>query len=610
MSRALLLSCEGISKSYGVQPLFHDLSFALYEGDRVGVVGPNGSGKTTLLKILAGFEMPDAGTRSQRRLSRLGYVPQDPVLPADRTVEAVLNNAMPPDRRDTFDAAGRVAAILGRAGFADSHQMVAELSAGWRKRLAIARELVASPDVLLLDEPTNHLDVEGILWLEELLRTDVPSYVVVSHDRYVLEHIASRMLELNRLYADGLFQAEGRYSDYLLRRDESLREQAVYQETLANKVRREVEWLRRGPKARTRKAQARVKAAGRLIGELDAARARATTGVAGIEFTASGRQSKKLLVTRDLSKAVGGRPVCVGLNLALTPGMRVGVLGPSGSGKSTLLNLLAGRLLPDSGRIERAEGLRVVRFDQDREGLDPAVSLRRALAPEGDAVVYCDRSVHVVSWAKRFLFRPEQLETAVGRLSGGERARILIARLMLQPADLLILDEPTNDLDIPTLEVLEETLAEFPGALVLVTRDRFLLERVSTVILALNGVGGATFYADYAQWEAARDSSEENAGERGESPSRPSAGAPAKTLAREGLDVRRLTYLEKREWEQMEQAILEAEQALAASRRAVDDPAVASDPVALGERWAALQAAQAAVDRLYERWAELEQQQR
>jgi ABC transport system ATP-binding/permease protein len=610
MSRALLLSCEGISKAYGVQPLFHDLSFALYEGDRVGLVGPNGSGKTTLLKILAGVETPDAGTRSQRRLSRLSYVPQDPVLPADCTVEAVLHDAMPPDRRDTVDAAGRVAAILGRAGFTDAHQMVAELSAGWRKRLAIARELVASPDVLLLDEPTNHLDVEGILWLEELLRTDVPSYVVVSHDRYVLEHIASRMLELNRLYPDGLFQAEGRYGDYLLRRDESLREQAAYQETLANKVRREVEWLRRGPKARTRKAQARVKAAGRLIEELDAVRARATTGIAGIEFTASGRQSKKLLVTRDLTKAVGGRLVCAGLNLALTPGMRVGVLGPSGSGKSTLLSLLAGWLLPDSGRIERAEGLRVVRFDQNREGLDPAVSLRRALAPEGDAVVYRDRSVHVVSWAKRFLFRPEQLETAVGRLSGGERARILIARLMLQPADLLILDEPTNDLDIPTLEVLEETLADFPGALVLVTRDRFLLERVSTVILALDGVGGATFYADYAQWEAARDASAGNAGERGESPSRPSAGAPAETLAREGLDVRRLTYLEKREWEQMEQAILDAEDAVAAARSAVDDPAVASDPVALHGRWAALQAAQAAVDRLYERWTQLEQKQR
>jgi ATP-binding cassette subfamily F protein uup len=218
--------------------------------------------------------------------------------------------------------------------------------------------------------------------------------------------------------------------------------------------------------------------------------------------------------------------------------------------------------------------------------------------------------VHVVSWAKRFLFRPEQLETAVGRLSGGERARILIARLMLQPADLLILDEPTNDLDIPTLEVLEETLAEFPGALVLVTRDRFLLERVATVILALDGAGGATFYADYAQWEAARDAGEQADEAEEDAPARPAARAETPAPSKAGLDIRRLTYLEKREWEQMEQAILDAEEALAAARGAVDDPAIASDPVALHERWAALQAAQAAVEHLYERWAQLEQKQR
>ena len=610
MSRLPLLSCESISKAYGVHPLFEGLSFGLAEGDRVGLVGPNGSGKTTLLKVLAGIEPPDAGTRSQRRFTRLGYVPQDPTFPGDRTVEAVLSEALPAEQREGFETAGRVAAMLGRAGFTDSRHTVGRLSAGWRKRLAIARELVGAPDVLLMDEPTNHLDVEGILWLEALLRTEVPAYLVVSHDRYFLEHVASRVLELNRCYPGGLFQAEGRYSDYLVRRDEALREQAAYQDTLANRVRREVEWLRRGAKARTRKGQARVKAAGRLIQELDEVRARAAAPAAGIEFTASGRQSKKLLVARDVGKTVGGVRLLFGLNLTLTPGMRLGLLGASGSGKSTLLNLLAGTLAPDSGQIERAEGLRVVRFDQDREGLDPAVSLRRALAPEGDAVVYRDRSVHVVSWAKRFLFRPEQLETAVGRLSGGERARILIARLMLQPADLLILDEPTNDLDIPALEVLEENLADFPGALVLVTRDRFLLERVSTLVLALDGAGGATFFADYAQWESAHEEADREVGDRSRAPARTAITTRTKPAGRTGLDVRSLTYLEKREWAQMEQTILEAEAACAACQQAVEDPAVASDPIALRERWAALQSARAEVDRLYGRWAELEGKQR
>ncbi len=344
----------------------------------------------------------------------------------------------------------------------------------------------------------------------------------------------SRVLELNRCYPGGLFQAEGRYSDYLLRRDEALREQAAYQESLANRVRREVEWLRRGPKARTRKGQARVKAAGRLIEELDEVRARTAGVSAEIEFTASDRQSKKLLVARNLCKVVGGQSLVTDLSLTLTPGMRLGVLGASGSGKSTLLHLLAGTLPPD--RTDRARRrVAVVRFDQERAGLDPTVSLRRALAPEGDAVVYRDRSVHVVSWAKRFLFHPEQLETTVGRLSGGERARILLARLMLEPADLLILDEPTNDLDIPTLEVLEETLTDFPGALVLVTRDRFLLERVSTLVLALDGTGGATFFADYSQWEAAREEADPGARDTSAPSVRPNPDTPPLRAARRSV---------------------------------------------------------------------------
>jgi ATP-binding cassette subfamily F protein uup len=603
MSRPLLVSCEGIGKAYGVQPLFESLCFSLAEGDRVGLVGPNGSGKTTLLRILAGLDSPDAGTRSARKLLRLGYVPQDPTFPEGATVEEIVRAGLTPDDPET---AGRVAATLGRAGLADPRQTVALLSAGWRKRLAIARELVGGPDLLLMDEPTNHLDLEGILWLEDLLAAEVPAYLVISHDRYFLENVTDRVLELNPCYPQGLFEADGSYSAFLLKREEFLRSQAASQEVLANKVRREVEWLRRGPKARTRKSSARIKAAGLMIGELAAAQARAVTATAGIEFTASGRQSKKLLLARDLAKTMGDRRVLEGLNLTLTPGMRLGLLGASGSGKSTLLDLLAGRLTPDGGEIERADGLRVVRFSQDREGFDPALSLRRTLAPEGDAVVYRDRSVHVVSWAKRFLFRAEQLETAVGRLSGGERARLCIARLMLEPADLLLLDEPTNDLDIPTLEVLEESLAEFPGALVLVTRDRFLLDRVSTAILALDGAGGAVFYADVAQWEAAR-ADREAADREAQAPApRPAPAAPPPRVAR---GLKRLTYQEQREWEQMEETILAAETALTECQAAVEDPAVASDPAALRARWEALESARAEVARLYARWAELEVKQ-
>src|SRR6266850_577717 len=593
MPGSLLLSCEAVSKSYGARSLFDNLSFGLFEGDQAGLVGPNGSGKSTLLKILAGVTTPDRGSRSLRGGVRVGYVPQDPVFEAGRTVEQVVLAALA--GVDEADRPGRAAQALGRAEFTDGRAAVDTLSGGWRKRLAIARELAAAPDILLMDEPTNHLDVAGILWLEDVLTERARAFVVVSHDRYFLEHVATRMLELNRVYPAGLFESEGSYSRFLARRDEALREQAAYQESLANTVRREIEWLRRGAKARSTKAKGRIKEAGRLIEELEDSRARGLTATAGIDFTSAQRRTRRLLVARGLTKSLGGRRLVSDLDLVITPGTRVGLIGPNGSGKTTLLNVLAGMLPPDAGEIEHAEGLRVVRFEQERGGLDPVQSLRRALAPEGDAVVWQGRSVHVASWAKRFLFRSEQLEVPVGRLSGGEQARILIARLMREPADLLILDEPTNDLDIPTLEVLEDSLAEFDGALVLVTHDRFMLERVSTVILALDGAGGTATFADYAQWEAAR---------RAAAPA-PRKAAP-EVAERERQRVKRLGYREQREWDGMERTILDAERTLEACQRAAGDPAIASDPTALQQRYAALEAARADVDRLYARWAELE----
>jgi len=420
---------------------------------------------------------------------------------------------------------------------------------------------------------------------------------VVSHDRYFLEHVATRMLEIDRAYPSGLFETDGRYSEFLVRRDEFLRGQAAYEESLANTVRREIEWLRRGAKARSTKAKGRIKEADRLIEELRDARARGATRTAGIDFVASGRRTRELLVARGLTKALGDRTLIRGLDLIITPGVRVGLMGPNGSGKTTLLNLLAGTLEPDAGSIERADGLRTVRFEQQRAWLDPEQSLRRALAPEGDAVVFQGRNVHVAAWAKRFLFPPEHLEVPVGRLSGGEQARIHIARLMREPADLLILDEPTNDLDIPTLDVLEESLAAFEGGLVLVTHDRFMLDRIATVIVALDGRGGVETFADYAQWEAAWRAAE---------PAASKSPLPSPRRGEGEKKGKRLGYLEQREWDGMEATIVEAETALEACRRAAEDPAIASDPAALQARYADLEAARAEVDRLYARWAELE----
>jgi ATP-binding cassette subfamily F protein uup len=596
----LLLGCQGIAKAYGAAPLFADVSFGIHEGDRIGLVGPNGSGKSTLLRVLAGLETPDAGTIALRRLARLAYVPQHPDFLSDRTVTDVLADALQEEPLgeplDTVARHTRVQMTLGRAGFADPDATPATLSGGWQKRLAIARALVRAPDLLLLDEPTNHLDLDGILWLEQLLRDEAAAFLVVSHDRWFLEHVAGRMLDLDSVHSGGFFETRGCYSEFLERKDAALREQARWQATLANRVRSEIEWLRRGPKARTTKSQARIREAGRLIDELAGVDARQERRAPTIEFSATERRTKRLVVAEHAAKQFGERRVLEDVNLVLSPGTRLGILGPNGSGKSTLIRLVTGEIAPDRGRIEHTPGLRIAALDQHRSRLDPSVTLRRALAPQGDQVVFGERPIHVAGWARRFLFAPEQLSLPVGRLSGGEQARLLVATLMLQPADLLVLDEPTNDLDIPTLEVLEEALIEFPGAVVMVTHDRFLFERVATTVLALDGSGAAVPFADYRQWEAARRD-RAAAAPKPRPPSVPVAGKAA---------TKRLTWAEQQEWGAIEAAIVAAEEMVARCHQAAHDPAIATRADELAARCRALQDAHEAVDRLYTRWAELD----
>ncbi|HUS05210.1 MAG TPA: ABC-F family ATP-binding cassette domain-containing protein [Bryobacteraceae bacterium] len=594
----LLISCQNIHKSFGARPLFDNLSLNISDGERIGLIGPNGAGKSTLMQILAGEQKPDDGTVSVRKLVRLSYVPQEAAFGEQDTARSVVAGARMAIR-DEGERTAYVGVTLGKAGFSDFDAKAVSLSGGWRKRLSIARALAEQPDLLLLDEPTNHLDLEGILWLEKLLKTSSFASVVVSHDRYFLENVVSDMVEINRVYPDGLFRVKGNYSEFLMRREESLAAQSKHQEALENRVNREVEWLRRGAKARTSKSKARIDAAGRLIEELADVNARTVRATTQIDFTASERKTKKLLVAASVCKQLGGKRLFQNLRTTLSPGVRLGLVGPNGSGKTTLLRLLTGELQPDSGTIERADNLRVVYFDQNRETLDPELPLRKALCPHGDSVIYRDRPTHVVSWAKRFLFRTEQLDLAVGRLSGGEKARVHIARLMLEPADLLLLDEPTNDLDIPTLEVLEESLLEFTGALVLVTHDRFMLDRVSTIVLGLDGQGGAENFADYSQWE-------QSLSQRQQKPVRTEALVVEKERP---SAKKRLSYMESREWKQMEDLIAAAEAHLAACERDMQDPIYASDPRKLHENYEKLQSAQAEVSRLYERWAELEAKQ-
>ncbi len=594
----LILNAQSISKAFGATSLFRDISFTVVDGDRIGLIGPNGSGKSTLLRILAGEVDPDAGEVAARKLTRLSYVEQDSEFAAGATVRSVIEAALKRAGVPETEWEARLRDTLGRAGFSDFETEAVTFSGGWRKRLAIAEALVQKPDVLLLDEPTNHLDLAGIEWLEGVLASSPFACVVISHDRYFLENVATQMAELNRAYPGGLLRVNGSYSDFLETKQEFLAAQSRRQDALENRVRIEKEWLRRGPKARTTKSKARIDRANELIGELADLGSRMQTRSAGIDFNATDRQTKRLVTLEELEYSAGDKKLFNELNFVITAGMRVGLVGPNGSGKTTLLRLLSGDLKEDAGSIQRANALRVVYFEQNRQ-MDESLTLRRALAPESDSVIYQDRVIHVASWASRFLFTGEQLNQPVSRLSGGEKARVLIANLMLQPADLLLLDEPTNDLDIATLEILEESLLEYPGALVLVTHDRYMLDRISNVVLGLDGLGGAERFADYLQWEAWL-------AER-----RPQKEQPLRqpVKATSTSSKKKLSYLEAREWADIEDRISAAEETLQQKQTLLGDPAVAVDAVRLQAALAEAEDAKSAVDTLYARWAELEAKQ-
>ena len=596
---APLVSCQSLTKSYGARPLFSDITFGIEADEKLGLIGPNGSGKSTLLRLLAGEDKPDAGDITRRRYLNLVYLAQEDRFPPDTTVDDVLDAVLQQQPMEEYERDAEKNRVMAATGFADGSQAVGTLSGGWKKRLAIARALVQRPDLLLLDEPTNHLDLQGVLWLEALLQNAPFAFVLVSHDRTFLENITNRIVELNRAYPEGYLSIRGNYSQFLMEKEELLAAQQQQQHAMAGKVKREIEWLRRGAQARSTKAQYRIDAANQLIGEFAEVKYRnAQDKAVAIDFSASGRRTRELIIAKNLSKTMGQRLLFSGVDVTLSPGTKLGLIGANGSGKTTLLRLLTDNLQPDAGTIRRADGLRIVLFDQNRAQLDKTVSLRNALSPNSDYVEYQGGKTHIATWAKRFLFQTQQLDMPVSQLSGGEQARILIANLMLQPADVLILDEPTNDLDIPSLEVLEESLEEFKGALILVTHDRYMLDNVSRELLALDGKGGVAYFADYAQWEQMHGRQLDAA--KTDNAKTPPGAKP------NAVPLRRLSTAEQKELANMENAIMAAETDVETRQQALSDPAVFADHLKMQDALKALETAQTRVATLYARWEELE----
>lgn len=561
----------------------------------MGLIGPNGAGKSSLLKILVGQLKPESGSLSMMRGLKIGYLPQSPQFQEEATVlSTVLESAADPY---DWEEIAKASELLGKMQIQDGNaispeSLVSSLSGGWKKRVALARELMKTPDLLILDEPTNHLDVEGIMWLENLLKMASFATLTVTHDRVFLDRVSTRILELDRRNAGGILSIRGSYADYLEAKANLMAGQEKTEDALRNTLRRETEWLRRGAKARTTKQQARIDRHGELSEQVEELGSRNKISIARLDFSGTSRNPKKLLEAEGISKSYNGKVIIPKMDLLLTPRSRVGLLGTNGAGKSTLIRMLLGHEQPDTGTVFRSDQLEPVYFEQNRESLDPETSVLRTICPSGDHVEHGGRMVHVKGYLDRFLFKAEQMEMPAGRLSGGEQSRLLLARLMLRSSNMLVLDEPTNDLDIATLNVLEDVLQEFDGAVILVTHDRYFLDRVATEIIAIGPeiqrFNGLEQWEDWKEKELAKPKPKKQAAAR-------EAPAPAK---------RKLSFKEQQELKGMEAAIAEAEKKIAGLQ--AESLTAASNASRLTALSRELASAQADLDRLFARWSELE----
>lgn len=583
------ITLDNASLAFGHHPLLDKASFQLDPGERVGLIGRNGAGKSSLLKVIAGETKLDDGNVWRATSIRIVYVPQEPVLKtghtvyeavaeglgdmqqvlvdyhavthsmgsADADIDALMEKMQALqhelDAKDGWGMQAKVETVLSRLSL-DADTKVDSLSGGWRKRVALGRALVADPEVLLLDEPTNHLDLEAIQWLEELLLNFNGGVLFITHDRRFLNRLATRIVELDR---GNLTDFVGNYENYQIKKEELLAIEATHAAKFDKVLAQEEVWIRQGIKARRTRNEGRVRQLEKL--RLERAARRERQGNVKLSLDAGERSGKLVAELDNVVKAYGERTLINGFSTRILRGDRIGLLGPNGVGKTTLLKLILGELEADSGTIQRGTNMNVAYFDQMREALDEEATLADTISPGSDFVEIGNERKHVISYLEDFLFPPQRSRSPVKSLSGGERNRLLLARLFARPSNVLVLDEPTNDLDIDTLELLESLLQDFPGTLFLVSHDRAFLENTVTQVIAFEGNGQLTEfgggYDDWLRFTEQRTKEAANAPKvKIETPKPAATSAPTKT---------KLSYKEQLELDQLPEKIeaLEIEQA-------------------------------------------------
>ncbi|TNF30910.1 MAG: ABC transporter ATP-binding protein [Deltaproteobacteria bacterium] len=630
-----LLNITGLTKAYGPRVLFDDVTFGLDAGDKIGLIGDNGAGKSTFLAILAGTQEPDAGQIAIKNGIHIGLLEQVPHLDPTRTAREIIAEPFAPlveaihkyeaaaaavdpeaetwlhaiEQLGGWDWAHKVEKVASEVGVEHIDVPVSQLSGGQQRRVALARLLLEEPDILLFDEPTNHLDAETTEWLEGWIGKTRSACVIVTHDRYFLENVVTRMAEVR----DGqLKMYQGRYQDYLSARaeEEELRRRTGQRRLQV--LKNELDWARRSPSARSTKQRARLERVDGLADEVK--KLQQETRRADFQLDSAPRLGKTILELAHVSAGFDELSVIEDLTMMLRRGDRVGIIGPNGSGKTTMLRLVTGEHTPSAGKVVRGTQTEIAYFDQHRSLLEDGATVRGTVCPEGgDKVFVGDRQLHVVSYLERFGFGAEQHGMRVGSLSGGERNRLALARFLLADANVLLFDEPTNDLDLMTMHTLEEALLGFNGCVLVVSHDRYFLDRVATTMVVFEGRAPAKVTVqpgDYTTWrrlkaqevEAERAQAEQEAAEA----KKKKAAAAAREVPEAAPARRKLSWAERKELEGIEPRIEEAEERVAELDEALSDGAVWADG---GTRGRELQAqhdeAKAALDALYARWEEL-----
>ncbi len=494
------ITASEISKTLGTKNLFEDLSFGVNEKERIGLIGTNGAGKSTLLKILSQEIDSDSGELIYRNKIKISYVPQEEEFLNQDSISDVLKNALTESSEilSKEEIETRTQIHLSFCGFEDFSEPVSQLSGGWKKRLSLAKAFAHEPDLLLLDEPTNHLDWEGIFWLENTLKNNHPSFIVISHDRDFINNLTNKTIEIGKAFEKGYLSFPLPYYKFIEQKEELLNTQRRTQKSLENTALREDKWLKAGVKARTTKNQGRIKEAHKLFNDLDDLKQRNNSVLKRSQITiqASDRKTKKLIEVKDLNVGYSDLKLIGSLTFTLGPKTTLGLVGHNGCGKTSLIRAL---LSPDRKGVKHAKDIQIVYFSQDRESLPEDSNLMDYLGDGSRYVIFKDQNIHVASYASQFLFGSDKMTIKISELSGGERARLSLAKILLKPCDVLILDEPTNDLDVETIEVLENIIEQFNGLCILVSHDRKFLKKLCSKFLYLSGNKDWTFYASLGQ---------------------------------------------------------------------------------------------------------------